>query len=204
MSSMPRDALKTRASKPGVIGVDSSRLRAWARAITSRGSEISAGGDLVYHLNRGVAQHSFGADVEQLNDALLVGGDAREVCAVKDRVLQRPRLQECRFSPDFSYDVYCNVSIPRNGRIVVSLQCGPAFEEPPNPVYVGGSLPSLCTSWAKCFGVLFRKNGGAMVPTAIEMPVHSEVLYHVSFMPFAACSGYSPRRIFHAYSPVFR
>src|SRR6187399_3292866 len=43
MSSMPRDALKTSASKPGVIGVASSRLSAAARAITSCGSEMSAG-----------------------------------------------------------------------------------------------------------------------------------------------------------------
>src|ERR1019366_5737835 len=43
MSSMPRKALKTSASKPGVIGVASSRLNALARAITSCGSEMSAG-----------------------------------------------------------------------------------------------------------------------------------------------------------------
>jgi len=40
---MPREALKTRASKPGRMAVPSSRLRALARAITSCGSEISAG-----------------------------------------------------------------------------------------------------------------------------------------------------------------
>src|SRR3569623_116469 len=43
MSSMPREALNTRASKPGVIGVPSSTLSALARAISSSGSEISAG-----------------------------------------------------------------------------------------------------------------------------------------------------------------
>src|SRR5688572_30187607 len=43
MSSMPREALKTRASKPGVIGVPSSRLNALARTISSFGSERSAG-----------------------------------------------------------------------------------------------------------------------------------------------------------------
>ena len=43
MSSMPREALKTSASKPGVIAVPSSALSALARAITSCGSEISAG-----------------------------------------------------------------------------------------------------------------------------------------------------------------
>src|SRR5471032_2963898 len=43
MSSMPRAALKTKASKPGVIGVPNSRLSALARAISSGGSEMSAG-----------------------------------------------------------------------------------------------------------------------------------------------------------------
>ena len=43
MSSIPREALKTNASKPGVIVVPSSALRALARAITSCGSEMSAG-----------------------------------------------------------------------------------------------------------------------------------------------------------------
>ena len=40
---MPRDALKTSASSPGAIGVPSSTLSAFARAITSCGSEMSAG-----------------------------------------------------------------------------------------------------------------------------------------------------------------
>src|SRR5471032_845661 len=43
MSSIPREALNTRASKPGVIGVPSSTLSASARAITSWGSDMSAG-----------------------------------------------------------------------------------------------------------------------------------------------------------------
>jgi hypothetical protein len=43
MSSIPREALKTSASKPGVIGVPSSTLSALARAISSCGSEMSAG-----------------------------------------------------------------------------------------------------------------------------------------------------------------
>ena len=43
MSSIPREALKTSASKPGVIVVASSMLNALARAITSCGSEMSAG-----------------------------------------------------------------------------------------------------------------------------------------------------------------
>src|SRR5580765_190949 len=43
MSSIPREALNTNASKPGAIGVPSSTLSALARTITSCGSEMSAG-----------------------------------------------------------------------------------------------------------------------------------------------------------------
>ncbi len=43
MSSIPREALNTRASNPGAIGVPSSTLSAFARAISSWGSEMSAG-----------------------------------------------------------------------------------------------------------------------------------------------------------------
>ena len=46
--------------------------------------------DLVHHFGGRVAQHPLGADVEDLNDALRVGGDAREVGAVEDRALQTP------------------------------------------------------------------------------------------------------------------
>ena len=45
--------------------------------------------DLVHHFGGRVAQHPLGADVEDLDDALRVGGDAREVGAVEDRALQR-------------------------------------------------------------------------------------------------------------------
>jgi hypothetical protein len=94
---MPREALNTSASKPGVIGrseLDAQRL---ARAMTSCGSEISAGRDLVHHLGGRVAQHALGADVEDLDDALGVGGDAREVGAVEDRALQGARLEQRLF-----------------------------------------------------------------------------------------------------------
>ena len=43
MSSIPREALNTRASKPGAIGMANSTLNSAARAITSCGSEIWAG-----------------------------------------------------------------------------------------------------------------------------------------------------------------
>ena len=50
--------------------------------------------DLVHHLGGRVAQHALRADVEDLDDALRVGGDAREIGAVENRVLQGPRLQQ--------------------------------------------------------------------------------------------------------------
>ena len=52
MSSIVRDALKTSASKPGAIGVPNSRLSAVARAMSSFGSEMSAG---VFWLTRSAA-----------------------------------------------------------------------------------------------------------------------------------------------------
>ena len=54
-------------------------------------------GDLVHHVGGRVAQHALGADVEDLDDALRVGGDAREVGAVENRVLQGPRLEQRLF-----------------------------------------------------------------------------------------------------------
>ena len=75
-----------------------------------RGSELDAEGfcpndhflrigdvgrrDLVHHFRGRVSQHPFGADVEDLDDALGVGGYAREVGAAEDRALQRSRLQQ--------------------------------------------------------------------------------------------------------------
>ena len=50
--------------------------------------------DLVDHLGGGVAQHPLGADVEDLDDALWVGGDAREVGAVENRALQAGRFKQ--------------------------------------------------------------------------------------------------------------
>jgi hypothetical protein len=49
-------------------------------------------GDLVDDVRRREAQHPLGADVENLDDALLIGGDAGEVGAVEDGVLQRASL----------------------------------------------------------------------------------------------------------------
>ena len=53
--------------------------------------------DLVHHFGGRVAQHPLGADVEDLDDALRVGRDAREVGAVENRALQGPRFQQRLF-----------------------------------------------------------------------------------------------------------
>ena len=50
--------------------------------------------DLVHHIGRRVAQHAFGAHIEDLNDALRIGGDAREIGAVEDRALQSARFEQ--------------------------------------------------------------------------------------------------------------
>ena len=43
--------------------------------------------DLVHDFGGGVTQHPLGADVEDLDDALCVGGDAREIGAVENGAL---------------------------------------------------------------------------------------------------------------------
>ena len=49
-------------------------------------------GDLVHHVGGRVAQHALGADVEDLDDALRVGGDARKIGAVEESRSARPRF----------------------------------------------------------------------------------------------------------------
>jgi len=48
---------------------------------------------MFHHFGGRVAQHPLGADVEDLDDAPRVGGDAREVGAVEDRALQGARFE---------------------------------------------------------------------------------------------------------------
>ena len=57
-------------------------------------------GDLVHHVGGRVAQHALGADIEDLNDAFLVGGDTREIGAVENRVLQGPGFKQGLLAPD--------------------------------------------------------------------------------------------------------
>ena len=52
-----------------------------------------AGRDFADDLDRPIAQHVLGADVEELNDPLRIGGDDREAGAVENGVLQLSRLE---------------------------------------------------------------------------------------------------------------
>ena len=75
--------------------------------------------DLVHDVGGRIAQHAFGADIEDLNDALLVGGDAREVGAVEDRVLQGAGLKQGLFAPDLGDALRRAGSMFANDGIVV-------------------------------------------------------------------------------------
>ena len=69
-------------------------LSAAARAISFLRIGDVCGRDLVDDFRRGIAEHALGADVEDLDDTLVVGGDAGEVGAVEDGVLQRAGLEQ--------------------------------------------------------------------------------------------------------------
>src|SRR4029077_9120496 len=82
--------------------------------------------DLVHHVGGRVAKHPLGADVEDLNDALRVGGDAREVGAVEDRALQSPRLEQCLFRLLARSVVGALGDADPRARLVVSISHGVA------------------------------------------------------------------------------
>ena len=73
-------------------GVELQAERRGARDQFLRVRDVGRG-DLVDHVLRGVAEHPLGADVEDLDHALFVGGDAGEVGAVEDGVLQGAGLE---------------------------------------------------------------------------------------------------------------
>ena len=60
-----------------------------------------AGVDLVDDLGGKVAQHAFGADIEELDDAFFVGGDDREIGARENGVLQRAGLEQRLLAQQF-------------------------------------------------------------------------------------------------------
>src|SRR5665213_2293545 len=86
-------------------GLEDQRLEAWcdrgceldAQRLGTRDQLLRIGNvsrrDLVHHFGSRVAKHPLGADVEDLDDTLRVGGDAGEVGAVENRALQGPRLE---------------------------------------------------------------------------------------------------------------
>ena len=55
----------------------------------------------VQHVHTGIAQHAFGPDVEDLDDPLVVGGNAGEVGAVEDRRLQGAGLEQGTLATGF-------------------------------------------------------------------------------------------------------
>ena len=123
---MPREALNTSASKPGRDRrpeLDAQRLG--ARDHFLRIGDVGRR-DLVHHLGGRVAEHPLGADVEDLDDALGVGGDAREVGAVEDRALQGAGFQQ-RFGVP---DVYGEIS--RLSRILRATGICPRFHLSPS------------------------------------------------------------------------
>jgi len=69
MSSMPREALNTRASKPGADGGAELHAQGLGALDDSCGSVKSAG-VMRFIRRQPRSQHALGADVEQLDDAL--------------------------------------------------------------------------------------------------------------------------------------
>ncbi len=90
--SLEHQRLEARRDRRGEL--DAQRLR--ARDHFLRIGNVGRR-DLVHHVAGRVAQHPLGADVEDLDDALRVGRDAREVGAVENRALQGPRLEQRLF-----------------------------------------------------------------------------------------------------------
>ena len=79
-------------------------LSAAARPITSCGIVKVGGCDLIDDLGGRVAEHALGADVEDLDDALGVGGNAREIGAVEDCALQGAGCQQSFGAPSVWID----------------------------------------------------------------------------------------------------
>jgi hypothetical protein len=88
----PAEALKVNASKPGAIG--SCQLEAQGQCPRLHFLRIMdvARVDLVHDLAGVIAQHALGADIEQLDDAFLVGGDDRKLGLVRIAFCKAPVL----------------------------------------------------------------------------------------------------------------
>src|ERR1035437_3764083 len=100
MSSIPREALNTNASKPGVIGVPSSTLSALARAISSCGSEMSAG--VILFTNWRMRSTRAALEALGFKDDILRHGIQREVflCQFADNAAKL--LRTGKGKPDLS------------------------------------------------------------------------------------------------------
>ncbi len=97
MSSIPRAGLEHQGFEPRRNrGSEFDAQRFGARDHFLRIGNVGRR-DLVHHFGGGVAQHALGADVEDLDHAFRVGGDAGEIGAVEDRALQRSRLEQRLF-----------------------------------------------------------------------------------------------------------
>ena len=90
--------------------------------------------DLVHHVGGRVAQHALGADVEDLNDALRVGGDTREVGAVENRALQGPRLEQRLFRLLARGVVGADQEIPDDGVLRVAQRRDRHHRREPAPI----------------------------------------------------------------------
>ncbi len=90
--------------------------------------------DLVHHVGGLVAEHSLGADVEDLNDALRVRGDAREVGAVEDRVLQGPRLGQRLFGALARAVVRADEQVADDGVLCVTQRRDGQHRRKPAPI----------------------------------------------------------------------
>ncbi len=74
-------------------------------------------GDLVHDVGRRVAQHALGADVEDLDHAPGVGGDAGEIGAVENRVLQGAGLEQSLLAQHFGEAIGLTGLIDNGGDI---------------------------------------------------------------------------------------
>jgi hypothetical protein len=93
-------------------------------------------GDPVDHIVGAVAQHALGTDIEDLDHAQFVGGDAGKAGAVEHRLLQRAGLQQAAGRP------YRGLPCHSAGRDVDKT----CLRHGRHPV-AGGLAQGLCTRW---------------------------------------------------------
>ena len=94
--SLERQRLETRCNGRGELGAQRQGARLDLLSIVNIARAYP-----VHDLRRRIPQHSFGADIEELDDAFLVGGDDREIGAGQNGVLQGARFQQRDLAPHF-------------------------------------------------------------------------------------------------------